>query len=262
MGSWTSQAGSGSSLYAGINEASASDDEYVQCAAATNDAYEVRLSTVLPALIRRGHVLRYRYSKGTAGGNTRGLTVELRQGSTVIATNTHPDVTTLWTPGAILLTPEQGGAITDYTDLRVRFTATGTTAGPAIARRRLLVRWCQFRVPEATFGAVEDTSTPGVWRETLNGVTGVGASRLDALVDLFAQIQALDPSDATSARRWVYVYYARKIRDYTALRSAIVAGTYQLPAHQTQAEALAIVDAKLARFDTLTADADTQDGDG
>lgn len=258
-GSWTSATGSASNLFAAIDEESPDDADYVQCAAATNDAYEVRLSAVLAPLINRGHVLRYRMSKGTLGGNQRGVTVELRQGTTVIASNSHPDLTTLWIPGAILLTPEQAATITDYTDLRVRFIATGSTSGPAGSRRRVQVSWCQVRVPEATFGAVEDTSTPGVWRETLNGVTGSGASRLDALVDLFTQLQAANENDTLTARRWVYVYYARKLRDYNALRAAIIAGTYQLPFHQTQADALAICDQKLARFDTVTADADNAD---
>jgi hypothetical protein len=260
LGGWSNQAGATASLFASIDEVTADDADFVQSSLTANDAYECRLSTVAAALIRRGHIVRYRGRKNAAAGNTRGVTVELRQGATVIASNTHADLTALMLDGAIVLTPGQAAAITDYTNLRIRFAATGTVSGSGSVRRRVVITWAQVRVPDATFGAIEDTSTPGVWRYTLNGFTGTGATREDALVDLFTQIRDSNPADPVNDRRWTYVYYARKIRDYTAIRAAIVAGTYTDSQHLTQAEKLAIVDAKLAGFDSITAAADSEDG--
>lgn len=258
VGAWTNAANATANLWQSIDEDPADDADFAQSSLTVNDAYEVRLSAVDAALIGRGHILRVRARKNQAAGNTRGVTIELRQGATVIASQSIADLTVLWPTAPLALTPAQAAAITDYTDLRVRFTATGTVSGNAATRRRVQVSWAQLRVPEATFGAVATLTGPPVWRYTLGGKTGEGATALDALVDLFTQLQAFDP--ATYERNWRYVYYARKIRDYTALRAAIVGGTYQLPPHQTQIDGLAICDDKLARFDTITADADTQDG--
>jgi hypothetical protein len=271
IGGWSNQAGATASLFASIDEVTASETDFVQSSLTVNDAYECRLSTVAAALIRRGHIARYRGRKSAAAGNTRGVTVELRQGATVLASNTHADLTVAWLDGAFVLTPEQAALITNYADLRIRFTATGSVASPAGNRRRVQISWAQLRVPEATFGAIEDTSTPGVWRYTLNGVTGEGPSREDALVDLFTKLreinEAIENPDAaqlaeraTLSSRFGYVYYARKIKDYTALRAQIVNGTYQLPPHQNIPEELVNLDEKLARFDSITSVADTQDG--
>jgi hypothetical protein len=262
INSWTTQTGAASDLFAMLDEDAADETDFVQSSLTVNDAYECRLSAAPAALIDRGHVLRYRCRKNQAAGNQRGVTVELRQGATVIATNTHADLTALWQPdNAFLPTPAQAALITDYADLRVRFTATGSTGGPGGSRRRVQVAWVRLRVPDSTFGAVEDAGTPGVWRSTLGGATGEGPRREDALVDLFAKLRDADPTDAVRQRRWHYVYYARKIVDYTALRAQIAA----LPDGETwegqpKADALAIVDAKMATFDAISAQADTEDG--
>jgi hypothetical protein len=268
---WSNQTSATTNLWQSIDEVTASETDFVQSSLTVNDSYECRLSTTQAALIRRGHILRYRGRKSQATGNVRGVTVELRQGTTVIATNSHPDLTVAWLDGAIQLTPEQAALITNYADLRVRFTATGSVASPAGNRRRVQISWVQLRVPEATFGAVEDLSEPGVWKYTLNGVTGVGPSREDALVDLFTKLreinEAIENPDAnqlteraTLSLRFGYVYYARKIKDYTDLRARIVNGTYQLPPHQNIPEELVNLDEKLARFDAITSIADSQDG--
>jgi hypothetical protein len=123
----------------------------------------------------------------------------------------------------------------------VRFTATGSVASPAGNRRRVQISWVQLRVPEATFGAVEDLSEPGVWKYTLNGVTGVGPSREDALVDLFTKLREINEAIENPDAR-------------------IVNGTYQLPPHQNIPEELVNLDEKLARFDAITSIADSQDG--
>jgi hypothetical protein len=266
-GSWDGVPGP--ELFSALNEEVADDTTLIQCSPTANDSCEIRLDEVTPGLINRGHILRYRASKGTAGGNSRGLTVDLLQGSTVIATNDHPDLSAIWLPGAITLTPEQGALITDYADLRVRFTATGVVSGTAIQRRRVQVSWVQFRVPDwqptwdNDWGAVEDTSTPEVWRYTLDGVTGEGPTREDALVDLWEKHRSADAEidipNPVHDRRWNMAYYTRKQRDYRAYRERIENDTEPVPAHMTKAEMLAEVDRKMGNFDRLTAEADAED---
>jgi hypothetical protein len=249
VGGWTTNSGSAANLFASIDEDPANDADFVQSSLTVNDAYEVRLSTVQAALIDRGHILRYRIQKNQALGNTRGCLVELRQGATVIASQNHPDLTIAWASLPVSLTPAQGAAITNYADLRVRFTASGTVSGQAGVRRRVQVSWVQLRVPEATFGATDTLVGPPTWQYTLNGVTGSGPSAHDALVDLFAQLRDGRAEDSIEHRRWQYVYYARKMRDYPALVLPTVT-----PA--TQAE----YDRKMANFDAITSAADSQDG--
>ncbi len=262
-GSWSNQAGATSGLFAALDEDVADETDFAQSSLTANDAMEVRLSTPPVPLIDRGHVLRYRCRKNQAAGNVRGVTVELRQGATVLASNTHADLTALWQPdNAFLLTTAQAAAITTYADLRVRFTATGTVSGTASVRRRVQVAWARLRVPDSTFGALAISEGPTVWSYTLDGQTGTGPSREDALVDLFTKLRDANPADAIRQRRWTFVYYARKIRDYTAMRAqiaALAAGAAWITG-QTKADALAVCDAKLTTFDTLTNQADTEDG--
>lgn len=68
------------------------------------------------------------------------LVVDLMQGTSVIATWTH-NPTTTWTYVGNVLSPSQVAAITDYSQLRLRFTATG--AGGTRSR----VSWAQLEVP-------------------------------------------------------------------------------------------------------------------
>lgn len=274
-GGWTTNSGSATNLFAAIDEDPANDADFIQCSATVNDSCKIKLSTVEAALIKRGHIVRYRGQKGTAGGNTRGVTVSLVKGlgaqEVTIASNAHPDMVTVPLDGAFLLTPAQAATITDYNDLYVKFTASGNVSAPAGNRRRVQISWLRMRVPEATFGAVLDTSEPGVFKYTLNGVTGEGPSREDALVDLFDKLReingAIEEPDANQlaerallGNRWAYLYYARKIRDYTELRADIADGSYVLPPHQNIPEELINIDEKLARFDAITNAADAQDG--
>jgi hypothetical protein len=267
LNAWTTQSGATTNLWSAIDEVDASETDYVSQASpgSNNNLYEVRLAAVTTPLIKRYHAVRYRYRKSQALGNVRNLTVGLYQGTTLIAANAvHNDITVAWTEGAFLLTVAQANAITDYTNLRLRFTPSGVTSG-STARRMVQVSWAQLRVPdwqptfENEWGATEDTSTPGVTRYILNGITGEGARREDALVDLWQKHRDIDPFNAVYERRWKMAYYTRKNVDYTTIRSQIQAGTYTLPAHQTQADGLAICDEKLARFITITTQADLED---
>jgi hypothetical protein len=233
-GSWTTHTGGTTNLFATLNEGEPGDDTaFIQSATAANDAYECRLSTVQVALIDRLHVLRYRGRKSAVGGNTRGLIVELRQGATVIASNTHADLTAVMADAAILLTKQQGAAITDYADLRVRFTSTGTFSGGGAQRRRVEVSWCQLRVPdwqptyENQWGAIYDDATPGVVRLTIDDVTVEAATLEEAQLRLAEAIRDTydDDYDDPRYRLWGFVRqpmarYAFKVKQYEGMPGA------------------------------------------
>ncbi|MDQ3540404.1 MAG: hypothetical protein M3440_06920 [Chloroflexota bacterium] len=124
-GTWTDQAG-GTSLFAAIDEAIASDADYIQSATATAtaDVAEVALGSITDPAVSTGHVVRYRYGKDTAAGDVVNLTVSLRQGTgTEIAAWTHTDIGVGPTDVVQTLTAAQADAVTDYSALRLRFSS-------------------------------------------------------------------------------------------------------------------------------------------
>jgi hypothetical protein len=250
IGSWTTQGGSAASLWATLDEDPADEADFAQSSLTVNDSYETLLSPVEAAFIDRLHLLRYRGRKNAAAGNTRGVTVDLLQGTTVIATNSHPDLTVVWLDGAILLTKEQGAAITDYTNLRVRFTATGSTASPAGNRRRAQVSWCQLRVPDVA-ELLED------WR-TRWGVPAEVTTIEQLLAWLEPQTWS-DPQDPVWVRRYRLAIAVWKLSAYRPMLAEINAGTYPLPAHQTQEFAASKIAGKLTRFQSIADTLDAED---
>jgi hypothetical protein len=247
IGSWTTQGGSAASLWATLDEDPADEADFAQSSLTVNDSYETLLSPVEAAFIDRLHLLRYRGRKNAAAGNTRGVTVDLLQGTTVIATNSHPDLTVVWLDGAILLTKAQGAAITDYANLRVRFTATGSVSGPGGNRRRAQVSWCQLRVPDAT-ELIDD------WR-TRWGLP----VEVDTLQEVIAYAEGQDQDDPVWVRRYRLAIAVWKLSEYRPMLEQINLGTYPLPPHQSQAFAAAKITGKLGRFQVEAETLDAED---
>ena len=79
--------------------------------------FEVKLGAGVSPGVTTGHIARYR-AKGTGS-----LTVRLIQGTTVIATNT-PSITGAYQTFSFTLSGAEAATITDYTDLRLRFTSS------------------------------------------------------------------------------------------------------------------------------------------
>lgn len=123
-GSWTNQAGSNVNLYQSVDEVSPDDADYIQSSEApSSDTCEISLETLTDPVTSSGHIVRYRYRK--SGGATINLTVSLRQGaSTEIAAWTHNGIGTDWLNAEQTLSGGQADAISDYSDLRMRFVAT------------------------------------------------------------------------------------------------------------------------------------------
>ena len=112
-GAWTPS--TGVSLFATINETPFNDATYNTTPSAST--FEVKLGAGSAPGVTTGHIARYR-AQGTGT-----LTVRLVQGTTVIATNT-PSITAAYQTFTFTLSGAEAAAITDYTDLRLRFTST------------------------------------------------------------------------------------------------------------------------------------------
>jgi hypothetical protein len=115
-GSWVSALGG--SLHAALSESSPDDASHVYTNQA-GDWFEVEIEVAVDPATGYGHVPGYRIS----GNGTSGLLVEVRQGTTVIASFTHDPAPTAWTTYFQVLEPAEADSITDYAaPLRLRFT--------------------------------------------------------------------------------------------------------------------------------------------
>lgn len=122
---WTDQAGSSvaANLVSAIAEVAPNDATFIQSSAdPSNATIEYALSAVTDPESLLNHIRRVRLGK--SGTGVIDQTVSLRQGAaTVIASWTYGDVSTTPTTIAETLTSGQIDAITDWSDLRLRFVA-------------------------------------------------------------------------------------------------------------------------------------------
>jgi hypothetical protein len=268
-GSWTTNSGGTTNLWATIDEAVAGDADYVISALNANSTYECRLSSVAPAIIPRAHLIALRGRKDASGGNTKGVTVDLVQGTTVIGTMPFPDLPFAVTQQNVSIPKSMASQITDYADLRVRLTSTGITSGGS-ARRRAIVTGIALRVPSAAdlvddlltrWSITVDVNEPGNVQVSRSGFVGTGNTLARALWQLYqAMIDAEWQAEAVQ-QRFNIAYYLWKHIEYERIRAEIVADTYQLPAHQTKAFALAKIDAKFGRFIAIVQTNDAAEAD-
>lgn len=137
-GAWLDEVGSAVNLYDGLTPdtpgaiGAGDDTDYIESDLAPSaSACAFGLSNVEDPVSSTGHIMRWRRGKNAAGGSNINLTVELRQGYTgegaqgtlinTFADNTIPDA---FTTTSDTLSGAEADAITDYTDLQVRFVAT------------------------------------------------------------------------------------------------------------------------------------------
>jgi hypothetical protein len=126
VGEWTNQSGGASNLWDSIDEASASDADYVQSPFKT-DGYsstsaKFRLSNPVAGRTMADPVkIRYRFRK--TGSGTKSLVVVLLQGTTTVASWTHTGggLTESFQTVTQTLTAPQVAAITDFDNLFIRF---------------------------------------------------------------------------------------------------------------------------------------------
>ena len=154
IGAWTDEASGTTDIYTGIDEVTAEDTELVR---SENDpsssAYIAGISAVTDPVSSVNHIVRYRYIKGETGGGAPGvidLIVELRQSTTVIASQTHNGIANTVAAGTFTLTGGEADNITDYSDLNVRLVAD-KSAGTRTSWGE--VTWWEFEVPNVAGGA-------------------------------------------------------------------------------------------------------------
>lgn len=141
---WT--ASTGTLLYAVLDETTPDDSDYALSPTASGDqGFEVGLSDVSDPQVSDNHVLRYRYRRAAGSFQIVDLDVELRQGNTVIAGWSHINIGTSWVTAERTLTQAQADSITNYTNLRLRFTSTRDIVFGGTAR----ISWAELKVPLA-----------------------------------------------------------------------------------------------------------------
>ncbi len=149
--------GGPATLFDTMNEVVANDTDFAESDSnPTLDLMEVGLSNLNDPVLSTGHILRYRYQKDSAAGAQIDLVVDLVQGVTVIATFTHLDIQPGFITQAQALTGPQTDAITDYTDLRIRFTADNPGPG---ATREAHVSFAEFEIPLQLSGTITSVTT-------------------------------------------------------------------------------------------------------
>lgn len=251
-------------MWAALDDNPANDADYVISAIGSNSTYELRLASVAPAIIPRAHKLAIRGRKDASGGNTKGVSVALVQGSTVLGSLDFPDLPFVVQQQNVSIPKSMASLITNYADLRFRLTSTGITTGGS-ARRRAIVTDIALIVPAAVdlvddlltrWSIAVDVNLPGNVQVSRSGFVGVGNTLPRALWQLYQAMIEADWQVEAVQQRYQIAYYLWKHIEYEALRAQIVADTYQLSAHQTKAQALAKVDAKVGRFIAIVQAAD------
>lgn len=128
---WEEDDGTTTNIFDQIDEVAADDADYIRSALVpTSDVYVTKLTSLTDPLSSAGHIIRYRYGKDVTGGAQIDLTVQLRQGyvnegtpGTLIVAATHTNVAVFPVAGSITLSGAEADAITDYTNLYLRFVA-------------------------------------------------------------------------------------------------------------------------------------------
>jgi len=125
-GSWTDDSAGFENLYQAIDESGTADDtDYIysiEQESGSPDTATFTLSNVTDPSGSTLHKVTYR-AKGDGGeGDVPTLTVVLLDGSTSIASWTNSSVATSFTDYTNTLTATEANNISDYTDLKLRFT--------------------------------------------------------------------------------------------------------------------------------------------
>lgn len=109
-----------------VDEAVADDSDYFSSGLAPDgsEPWEVALSSASDPLNNVNHIFRYRIRKNAAAGAQLNVDVELLDGAVVIETWNHVDVGNAWTTHEQTLGATKADNITNYGNLRLRFTPT------------------------------------------------------------------------------------------------------------------------------------------
>lgn len=123
----------------------------------SSEILELHLGDVTDPEVSTGHVVRYHWATvdgGVLSGDGTAVTqiYEIYQGTTLIETlNTHTTNNASWQSVSATMIGTNVDNITDYTDLRLRITASGGAGSPA-DRRGAACSWIEFETPNAPTG--------------------------------------------------------------------------------------------------------------
>lgn len=198
----------GGSGWVVLDEATANDADRAYGANGGGNTLEVGLSDVTDPVSSSGHVIRFRAAKVNSGtlnatGNAVQVTCGLYQGTTLIASLTTGNLGSSWSAFSFTLTGTEADSITDYADLRLRFTDTANGGSPS-GRRGGAVSWAELEVPNAV---INTTATPGTaslttsrFAPSVTATANVRATPGAASLTLTASaptVTATDPKTAT-----------------------------------------------------------------
>lgn len=136
-GNWLDEGASATNIFDGVapntpgSIGAGDDSDYAESdSAPSSSPVAFGLSTIEDPASSSGHIMRWRRGKNSAGGAQIDLTVELRQGyvsegtpGTLINSFSDTDVPDSFTTTSDTLSGAEADAITDYSDLQVRFVA-------------------------------------------------------------------------------------------------------------------------------------------
>jgi hypothetical protein len=126
VGNWTGVA----PLYSNIDEASPSDIDYISSGPSPSGDYsEFGISPTGVPINRNNHYIRYRIQKNISTTTQLDVTATLYQQNIPIASGTHVDIPTGFYTTGFLLTNAQASAITNYSGLSIRLTASTQSSG-------------------------------------------------------------------------------------------------------------------------------------
>jgi len=165
---WESIGTSQSNLYAAIDETSRSDADYIYTAPNQTGNCTIQLSAIDDPAVSSDHVLSYTYTRGVSNKDLT-LQVTLYSALTLIAQYTHANPSTDYTLAQQTLVSSDADAITDYTDLWMRFNVT-VNGG---AGQQGYVSWAEFAVPDASANVTINANNAGtvIWTGVSGSVT-------------------------------------------------------------------------------------------
>jgi hypothetical protein len=130
-----------------IDEVTPNDSDLCRCGGNGSGTIEVSLSELADPLSSTGHTFRFRAWQQDHA-NQRTLAVYLVQGTTVKATYAAFNlVKGTATAYELTLSAAEADSISDYNDLRLRFTSGGDTSWPTEERSEVYVSWAELEVP-------------------------------------------------------------------------------------------------------------------
>ena len=156
-GDWLNQDDSNSNLYASIDEASHSDSDYIKAedpgyGIPTDMPVTIGLSDINEPDGNADHKIKYRATENS-GSNAVQLTVQLLEGSTSRKSVTNSSIGGSFAEYTINLSEAEANNISDYTNLKLKFTASDTQGGGAVTK----ISSAEFQAPDA---AASTTTSP------------------------------------------------------------------------------------------------------